>query len=392
MSAQRATVPEPGGAAPTLELLWQQDACAHVFMRSQDGTLRSGELRVGRPANVELVRAGTRVSTRRIEASELVRLAESPPAGVDLGGRGLMTYAIVDLARRSLAEGLVHPYLEHGDGSWHAFWGATLDASVQGALTEIAAALPAVSADAFGGDRNATVHDLYPVLVDQIARDRLRADRVRLTGQGRARRPGAAELFLEGLTASGATLPPHPGYAALRRRLADWVDTGLGRRSAAHWKLSLHLDERLAEDAEGTAGVVLELWLHAEDDPTLSLPASLLWGDGDEVWTLLSEHLAIVGVGGDGAGAKRGFLAAVVVRIADGDNLHSRHAEERYVHAVPVVAVPGVADDGGAQRGLVRLRCSHQAVAGTGTRSVRTADSGLAGCGTPASSIQRWRG
>ncbi|MBA3428709.1 MAG: DEAD/DEAH box helicase [Actinobacteria bacterium] len=287
MSAQQATVPEPGGAAPTLELLWQQDACAHGFMRSQDGTLRSGELRVGRPANVELVRAGTRVSTRRIEASELVRLAESPPAGVELGGSALAAFAIVDLARRSLAEGLVHPYLEHGDGSWHAFWGATLDASVQKALTEIAAALPAVSADAFGGDRNATVHDLYPVLVDQIARDRLRADRVRLTGQSRARRPGAAELFLEGLTASGATLPPHPGYAALRRRLADWVDTGLGRRSAAHWKLSLHLDERLAEDAEGTAGVVLELWLHAEDDPTLSLPASLLWGDGDEVYAFL---------------------------------------------------------------------------------------------------------
>ena len=40
--------------------------------------------------------------------------------------------------------------------------------------------MPPVGAGAFDGDAEAAVNDLYPVLVDQIARDRLRADGVRL--------------------------------------------------------------------------------------------------------------------------------------------------------------------------------------------------------------------
>src|SRR6185436_12445519 len=96
----------------------------------------------------------------------------------------------------------------------------TLDTTVQKALTQIAAALPEVCAAPFDGDRVAAVHDLYPVLVDQIARDRLRADRVQLTGQAGARRATAVELFLAGLTAAEPTLAPHSGYAALRRRVS----------------------------------------------------------------------------------------------------------------------------------------------------------------------------
>ena len=48
----------------------------------------------------------------------------------------------------------------------------------------------------------------------------------------------------------------------------------LARGSEASWRLALHLDERDEQ-------IVLELWLQAEDDPSLSLPASLVWEGGD---------------------------------------------------------------------------------------------------------------
>jgi hypothetical protein len=240
-----------------LELVWQQDATASLFTRGSDGTVSAGQ---------------------EIDVRELITLAERCPA--DAGGSARTVFAVVELAQRSVVEGLVHPYLEHAGGSWHAFWGATLDESVQATLDQIAAALPKAAAAAFGGDRDATVRDLYPVLVDQIARDRLRAGRIRLGAALRNGRPTALELFLDGLSAPEPELPSHTGYAALNRRLSRWLDDGLGRRSSAPWQLSLHLDER------GTA-LVLELWLHAEDDPTFGLPASLLQGDGDEVFSFL---------------------------------------------------------------------------------------------------------
>ena len=240
-----------------LELVWQQDATASLFTRDPEGTVSAA---------------------RNLTVLELIRLAETPPA--DAGGSAAAVFTVVELAHRSVSEGLVHPYLEHDGGSWHAFWGATLDESVQATLDEIAAALPEAAAVAFGGDRDATVRDLYPVLVDQIARDRLQAGRVRLGAALRNGRPTALELFLDGLSAPEPELPHHAGYAALNRRLSRWLDDGLGRRSSAPWKLGLHLDER------GT-GLVLELWLHAEDDPTLGLPASLLREEGDEVFSFL---------------------------------------------------------------------------------------------------------
>ena len=240
-----------------LELVWQQDVTASLFTRHSDGTVSA---------------------TQDIDVRELIRLAKTRPA--DAGGSALTAFAVVELAQRSVVEGLVHPYLEHAGGSWHAFWGATLDESVEATLDEIAAALPEAAAAAFDGDRAATVRDLYPVLVDQIARDRLQAGRIRLGAALRNGRPTALELFLDGLSASEPELPHHAGYAALNRRLSRWLDEGLGRRSSAPWKLGLHLDER------GTA-LVLELWLHAEDDPTLGLPASLLQEEGDEIFSFL---------------------------------------------------------------------------------------------------------
>jgi SNF2-related domain/SNF2 Helicase protein/Helicase conserved C-terminal domain len=272
-------------AARTLEIVWQQDPTAYVFARAGDGTLSAEGLHAGTPAAADLSVA-RRVDARRVGVRELVSLAAAPPTGLEPGGSARAVFAIVELAHRSVSEGLVHPYLDHGDGGWHAFWGATLDATVQATLAEIAAALPAVAADAFAGDREATVQDLYPVVVDQIARDRLRAGRVSFVGRLPVR-PSALDLYLEGLVAAESLLPPHSGYAALRRQLARWVYDGLGvlaRGSEARWKLSLHLDERTEG---GETELVLELWLQAEDDPLLSLPAALVWEGGADIFSFL---------------------------------------------------------------------------------------------------------
>ena len=287
MSVNLTAVPAELPAVPTLELVWQQDATALVFVRDADGTLSAGELHLGMPAIAELAPVGHGFAARRVDARALVALATAPPPGLEPGGTARALFAVVELAQRSVAEGLVHPSLDGSGGHWAAFWGATLDASVQDALQQIAAALPAVAAIAFDGDRDATVHDLYPVVVDQIARDRLRARRVRLSNRLRAGRPTAIELFLDGLTAPEPELPRHPGYAALERQLTRWVDNGLGRPSTAAWRLGVHLDERPAPDDEGEPALVLELWLQAEDDPTLGLPASLLWEGGEDVFAFL---------------------------------------------------------------------------------------------------------
>ena len=280
MSTQPAPELDPRAASPTLEVVWQDDATALVLARDADGTLSAGDLRAGIPAIADLPLAGRGISARRLEPAQLVSLAASPPVGLGLGASARAVFAVVELARRSVAEGLVHPFLDHGDGWWHAFWGATLDEGVQAALSGIAAALPPVGAGAFDGDRDATVDDLYPVLVDQIARDCLRADRVRLA-PSKAGRANAIDHLLEGLTASDSALPRHSGLAALERRLSDWVDAGLAHRSRTTWTLGLHLDER------DDNSLALELWLQAEDDPTLGLPASLLWERQDDVFAFL---------------------------------------------------------------------------------------------------------
>ncbi len=164
---------------------------------------------------------------------------------------------------------------------------------MQAALADIAAAVPSVWADPFDGDRDAAVHDLYACAVDQIARDRLHEAGVPLARRSRRGSPTAVEHFLQGLAAPEALLPRHPGYPALERKLSEWVDAGLGRRSVAPWLLSLHLDERPAttlragDDGDTAPALVLELWLQAADDPTLSLPASLLWSGDDEIFGFL---------------------------------------------------------------------------------------------------------
>jgi len=280
MSAPSPTAIEPIPALPTLEVIWQQDASACVLTRSAEGELSAGHLHVGMPSVADIEGVGRAVSARRASVGELIRLAEAPPAGLELGGTARATFAVLELAQGAVTEGLVHPQLEYDARRWFAFWAATLDDTIEKTLAQIAAALPEVCAAAFDGDRDAAVHDLYPYAVDLIARARLRAAGVRLTSSSRRTR-SAIELFLEGLTAPTAELPEHSGYSVLERKLTKWVDDGLTQLNTSPWKIVLHLDER---DDDGLA---LEVWLQAADDATLSLPASLLWNGGDEVFAFM---------------------------------------------------------------------------------------------------------
>ena len=271
-------------AAATFELLWQQDASAFALVRGPDGTLSAGDLQLGMAAVADLCLAGRRgVAARLVELDELLDLVDDAPAGLVPGGSALIVFEVVRAARRSVASGLVHPHLEAADGRWHALWGATLDERVRDELAALAHAAPAAAADAFDGDTDALVHDLYGCAVDELARRALRTVPMVPAVAGR-RASGAVEHFLAGLAAPSPALPAHTGYPALERRLAAWVDEGLSRRSRAPWNLCLRLDEQ-----ETGGAVVLELWLEAADDPTLALPASLLRDGSDEVFAFLRE-------------------------------------------------------------------------------------------------------
>ena len=150
-----------------------------------------------------------------------------------------MTFAVLERARRSLAEGLVHPHLQSGDGRWHALWGATLDDAVRDELDAISDATPAICAEPFDGDADAFVYDLYGCALDELARRALGAVSARAPGW----RDAAPERFLATLHADDPTLPANAGYTALERRLSAWVDGGLDRRSRAPWNVGLRLDE-----------------------------------------------------------------------------------------------------------------------------------------------------
>ena len=287
MSTPQLIGPESSLEPATLEILWQQDVGATVVVRGHDGSLSAGGLDVGIPAVSDLAELGHGATARRVGLSELIELASEPPAEIELGGTARATFAVIRLASRSVTEGLLHPQLQHGGRTWLAYWGATIDESVQQNLDAVAAALPAICADAFDGDPDALVHDLYACAVDQIARDRLGAAGIRLGNRLMRTRPSAPEVFLDGLTSSDPELPLHAGLGALERRLTDWVDRGLERRSSAPWLLSLRLDEREEPSVDGSTPLVLELWLQAADDPTLSLPTSLLFDGGDAVFGFL---------------------------------------------------------------------------------------------------------
>jgi hypothetical protein len=250
-----------------LELVWHPEAVAFAFSRdgSADG---SDELDV-----LEETYRG-----RFLSVEELASWEPAEP----LADSARSVLHVRELARRAVSEGLVFPQVAEIGGEWFAFWGATLEAQIEQTLTRIAAASPAVIADYFHGDRVATVNDLYPRLVDRIARDRLVARGVKLGSARPFGRNRAAEAFLHGLASPEPDLLHGPAYGALERKVTRWVDQGLARLIRAPWGVGLHLDER-------DGGLVLELWLHASDDATVALPAALLWDAGPDAFRFLRD-------------------------------------------------------------------------------------------------------
>lgn len=312
MSTQQVTTHEPAEASATLEILWDQDVGATVLHRAADGSITSGGLELGLPAVVTLDDLGPGASARRVSLDELLALADDLPGEPPLGATARTVLATIALAHRSVTEGLVHPHLEFGGGRWNALWGATLDEHVQGMLAALARAMPPVGARAFGGDREEAVYDLYGCAVDRIARNRLVAAGVTL-GAGTllgGPRTAAIANVLDALAAPDSELPPHAGYAALEQRLAAWVDGGLAHRSPAPWNVCLRLDERPPHPGEEASRVVLEVLLQAADDPTLVLPAGLLWDGGADVFSFLRAS--------DPRRALTSRLAAVEPVLADG--------------------------------------------------------------------------
>jgi hypothetical protein len=276
----------------SLEVIWRAGS-AYAFVRGDGDAFTDGGLQAGEPGLVHLL--DFEIDARRLTVPELIEFAADPPADLELGDSAKGVFALVELAQRSVSEGMVHPQLTRGGGSWYAFWGSTLADHIQARLDEIATALPLVAAEGFHSDRDATVGDLYPQLVDQIARDRIVTAGVRLGDANRRRT--ATEAFLQALSSEDPELPANSSYASLERRISRWVDDGLAEVKDTTWRLALHLDERPRN------GLALELWLHAGDDPTLALPVSMLWEGGEDGFAFVR--------GGDPLGDLEEQLAAL---------------------------------------------------------------------------------
>ncbi|HEY6961928.1 MAG TPA: SNF2-related protein [Gaiellaceae bacterium] len=250
-----------------LEAIWHPEA--YVFAFSRDGSYAGDET---------LDVLGDEYHGRFLTVDEFC--GWEPDEELADSARSLLH--VRELARRAVSEGLVFPQLEEIGGDWFAFWGAMLEPKIETTLVATAAAAPPVIADYFHGDRVAVVNDLYPRLVDRIARDRLVAAGVSLGSSRTFGRGRAVEAFVHGLTSAEPELPHGASYRTLAKKIERWVDEGLSRIVAAPWGLGLHLEER--------AGYwVLQLWLHAEDDPTVALPASLLWSAGADAFDFLRD-------------------------------------------------------------------------------------------------------
>jgi hypothetical protein len=285
-----------------LELVWQ-DATAYAVVRPAS----AGALTIGAPTQVHV--AGDLIPARRLTTAQLIELATADTT-LALGDSARAVRAVVALARRAVQEGLVHPQLTRGGRDWYAFWGATLDESVQGELDAIVVAAPPVCGD---------LGELYPHLVDQIARDRLIAAGVKLDGTGQLGRSPAVDAVLAALAARDPDLRAGPTYQGLERRLSRWVDSGLENTRETRWLLGIHLDERtVGSDLE------LELWLHAEDDPALALPVGLLEQGADEGFAFIRD--------GDPRGDLEAQLEELTplvesygIELADGTTLDPEH-------------------------------------------------------------------
>src|SRR5216684_5069732 len=145
----------------SLEVIWRAGS-AYAFVRGDGDVFTDGGLQAGDRGVINVL--DFEIDARRLSVPELIELATEPPGEYELGDSARVLFALVELAQRSVSEGMVHPQLTRGGGSWYAFWGSTLADHIQASLDEIASALPLVGAEGFHDDRNATVGDLYPQL------------------------------------------------------------------------------------------------------------------------------------------------------------------------------------------------------------------------------------
>ena len=257
----------------TLEILWQQDVSATVFARAADGSLSPGALVVGIPAVSDLADLGQGATGRRIGLSELIALAADPPAGLEPGGSARATFAVLELARRSVSEGLVHPQLQQAGRAWLAYWGATIDDEVQRALDAIAAR----PARRLRGRvrRRRTRARARPLRLRRrpdrarpSPRRRVRLGRRLLRPPERARAPPRRARLGRARAAAAAGSPHSSGGC---HRLGRQRPRARSRRAVAPQPAA-----RRARGRDDETELVLELWLQAADDPTLILPVSLL--------------------------------------------------------------------------------------------------------------------
>ncbi len=91
----------------TLELIWQHDA-PYAVVRSDDGVLTDDGLAIG--SRTEIHVAGSHAVARRLSVADLTDLDTELP----LGPTARAVLALRDLARRTVADGLVHPQLTRG--------------------------------------------------------------------------------------------------------------------------------------------------------------------------------------------------------------------------------------------------------------------------------------
>ena len=237
------------GAGRTLEIVWQQDATAWVFARAGDGMLSAEGLHVGVFGSGELASAG-RIDVRRVPVRDIVVLAADPPAGdrASVGARGRSSRSSSSRTAR-VAEGLVHPYLDHGDGGWHAFWGATLDRACRRRSPRSQRRCRRSRPTRSTATATATVHDLYP--------GRRRPDRARPAARRRAcslrppmlpRSPVGARAVPRrahrGRLAAAAATPATRRCERQLSRLGRTTGSARSRAVRSAWRIGLHLDER----------------------------------------------------------------------------------------------------------------------------------------------------
>ena len=123
---------------PGLELIWLNGSVFAI-----GGGLKTG-------VETEIHVADRHSRARRLTVPELLDLDQGGPEGLEgreLGESARAVLAVADLARRSVADGLVHPQLARGGSTWYAFWGATIDEPTQTELDELVALAPTAAGE-----------------------------------------------------------------------------------------------------------------------------------------------------------------------------------------------------------------------------------------------------